>query len=224
MGSPLTPHDLASRLEHTNLRPDASHTDIAQLCGEADEHRFRAVVVNPVRVAAARKALDADLVVASVVGFPLGASLTTTKISEAQQAVMDGATSIDLVINFGWVIDGALERAADEVYQTKSHLPEGIEMKVIIEAPLLSDDLIAAVATRVVDAGADVVKTGTGTAGSVTVEQVRLIRKAVGPDVTIKAAGGIRTLAQCRELIDAGADLLGCSGCVTLMQEASKAD
>lgn len=203
--------EIPSRLEHTNLRPDATRADIERLCAEANDYRFRAVVVNPCRVAAASRLVEGGVLVASVCGFPLGASLTAIKITELQQAVLDGASSVDMVINVGWVKDGALERVSDEVAQAREHVPDRVELKVIIETPLLSDREIEQVAQRVIAAGANVVKTGTGMAGPVTVEQVQLIRGAVGPDVVIKAAGGIRTLEQCRELMAAGANLLGCS-------------
>lgn len=208
---------MAPFIEHTLLRPSATRADIERLCGEALKFGFRGVCVNP---HFARVAKAGGVRVAAVVGFPLGMSLAETKVFEAMRAALDGADELDMVMNVGearagnW---GFVKRdIAGVVMATR-----GLIHKVIIECCFLTDEEKRRAALVAVEAGAQYVKTSTGFGpGGATVEDVRLLIDAVGERARIKAAGGIRTLAQARALIEAGASLIGTSHGVEIMKEA----
>lgn len=215
---------IARYIDHTLLKPDASQDQIAQLCYEARTYGFASVCVNPAQVKLCAQLLkDSDVKVCTVVGFPLGATPGTVKAYETQQAIRDGATEIDMVINVGALKSqdyvtvkediGAVVRAA--------HAGNAL-VKVIIEAALLTDEekVIASHLSKL--AGADFVKTSTGFGpGGATAEDVALMRKVVGPDIGVKAAGGVRNFADAQTMIAAGATRLGASAGVRIVKEAS---
>jgi deoxyribose-phosphate aldolase len=212
---------LAARIDHTLLKPEVTATDIVRLCQEAREYGFATVCVNPTRVSLARQELEGSTVsVCSVVGFPLGANISATKARETELAILDGAVEIDMVLNIGLLKDGSKDAAAKDVAEVRRRA-EGLVLKVIIEAAILTDTEIEAASRICVDAGADFVKTSTGfnQAGGATVEQVRRIRSVIGDHAHIKAAGGIRTLADALALIAAGADRLGASAGISILSE-----
>lgn len=219
----LTAAQIAQYIDHTLLKPEATPAQIEQLCAEAREYGFIAVCVNPCYVRLAVQQLRGSPVrVASVVGFPLGASLPQVKAYEAEQAILDGATEIDMVINIG-----ALKAGDDRLVQediaavVKAAHRSGAICKVIIETAYLTDAEKERACRLAQAAGADFVKTSTGFGpGGATVEDVALMRRVIGPQMGLKAAGGIRTLAQAKAMIAAGATRLGTSAGVRIMEEA----
>jgi deoxyribose-phosphate aldolase len=215
---------LAAVIDHTLLKPEARPAQIDQLCAEAREHGFASVCVNPGYVPRCVDALAAsDVLVCTVVGFPLGATTTAVKVFEAQQAIAAGAQEIDMVLAMGWL------KAADytAVYQdiaevvTACHA-NAARCKVILETALLTDAEKIAACRLAVHAGADFVKTSTGFAsGGATVEDVALMRLAVGTAAGVKASGGIRTVEAAHALRAAGATRIGASASVALVTEAA---
>lgn len=225
MSSRPGPADLAALIDHTLLKPDATAVEIAHLCDEAVTNGFATVCVNPRRVAAAARLVAGSGVgVASVVGFPFGATCPDTKAYEARRAIFDGATEIDMVIDLGALKDDDLVAVRRDVTAVVDACREhGVCTKVIIEAALLTDGQKAAACTVAREAGADFVKTSTGFAGGgATVDDVRLMRQVVGPAMGVKAAGGIRSYAEAIALVAAGATRLGTSGSIAILAEAAR--
>jgi deoxyribose-phosphate aldolase len=223
LGAAPTDGQLGHMIDHTLLKPDATQDQIAQLCFEARKYTFASVCVNPSYVRLCADLLKGSpVVVCSVIGFPLGATPTEVKVYEAQQAIRDGAREIDMVINVGAVKSRDYELAERDIASVARACHAGNALlKVIIEAALLTDEekVIACQLAKV--AGADYVKTSTGFGpGGATAGDVALMRRVVGPTIGVKAAGGIRTLADAQEMIAAGASRLGASASVKIMQEA----
>ncbi len=221
----LSAEELARTIDHTLLKPDATGEQIAHLCTEARRYRFAAVCVNPTHVKQCVQLLrDTDVAVCTVVGFPLGATLTEVKVFEAERVVDEGAGEVDMVMNVGALKSqdhGLVERDVAAVAQACHH--RDALLKVIIEAALLTDSEKEIACRLAKVAGADFVKTSTGFGpGGATVEDVALMRRVVGPTVGVKAAGGIRTCAAARAMIAAGANRIGTSSGVRIMQEAGQ--
>lgn len=216
--------DVAKLIDHTLLKPDATQDQIAQLCYEARKFGFAAVCVNPTHVKLCSQLLQGTQVhVCTVVGFPLGATPPEVKAYEAQQAIDDGATEVDMVINIGALRskDYALVERDIAMVARACHAGGAI-LKVIIEAALLTDEdkVIACQLSKA--AGADYVKTSTGFGpGGATAHDVALMRRAVGPELGVKAAGGIKNLADAKEMVAAGATRIGASAGIKIVQEAS---
>ena len=213
--------DLARHIDHTLLRPDARAADIEQLCREAKEHGFYAVCVNGSWVERARHWLEgADVKVASVVGFPLGAMETDVKRFETEAAVDAGAHEIDMVINIGRLKDGDdnfVLRELRDIVEAADERP----VKVILETCLLTDEQKIRACKLVVEAGAQFVKTSTGFGKSgATIEDVKLLRREVGAEFGVKASGGIKDSAAALAMIEAGATRLGTSNGVAIVQGA----
>jgi deoxyribose-phosphate aldolase len=217
---------LASMIDHTLLKPEATEPQIRQLCDEAKRYGFASVCVNPTFVKLCAGLLKASSVrVCTVVGFPLGATLPQVKAFETQQAVSDGATEIDMVINIGALKDKDDELVGSDMAAVV-HVAHaaGALVKVIIEAALLTDDEKVHACQLAQKAGAEFVKTSTGFGpGGATVHDVVLMRQTVGSGVGVKAAGGIRTLQDALAMIGAGANRLGASASVKIMAEAGAA-
>ncbi|WP_048151721.1 deoxyribose-phosphate aldolase [Palaeococcus ferrophilus] len=212
--------DIARYIDHTNLKPYASREDIIRLCEEAREYNFYAVCVNPYRVKLAKQQLEgSDVKVASVIGFPLGATPTEVKVFEAKRALDDGADELDMVINIGALKDKDYEYVKKDIAEVVKVAHErGALVKVIIETCYLSEDEKVKACELAKEAGADFVKTSTGFGtGGATIEDVRLMRKTVGPDMGVKAAGGIRTYEQAKAMIEAGATRIGTSSGVKIV-------
>ncbi|GAB4389224.1 MAG: deoxyribose-phosphate aldolase [Thermodesulfovibrionales bacterium] len=213
--------DIAGLIDHSLLRADASPEDIGRLCREAVRFGFHSVCVNPCHVERAAAALASSQVrVATVIGFPLGATFTGAKVYEAMGAALMGAHEIDMVMNIGaakagdW---GLVERDISDVLAATT----GLVRKVIIEACYLRDDEKRRAVEAALRAGADFIKTSTGFGpGGATVHDVRLIREAVGGRAGIKAAGGIKTLGQALEMVEAGATRIGTSSGPSIVEEA----
>jgi deoxyribose-phosphate aldolase len=225
LGIMPTDGSLAHMIDHTLLKPDATQDQIAQLCYEARKHGFASVCINPANVKLCTQLLkDSDILVCTVVGFPLGATSTETKVFEAQQAVRDGATDVDMVINVGALKSRDYELVERDIASIARvcHAGNAI-LKVIIEAALLTDEEKVVACQLAKMAGADFVKTSTGFGpGGATMEDVALMRRVVGPTMGVKAAGGIRTYEDAQKMIAAGATRIGASASVRIVQEAGK--
>ena len=218
--------DIAKMIDHTLLKPDATQQEIAQLCFEARKHGFASVCVNPTWVSLCAQLLQGSAVkVCTVIGFPLGATSSETKAFETETAIRQGATEIDMVINIGALKARDLDTVAKDIrgVVNAAHA-RGIIVKVIIETSLLTDEekTIASLISK--EAGADFVKTSTGFAGGgATVHDVELMRKAVGPQMGVKASGGVRTYEDAASMIKAGATRIGASAGVKIIQGPSGA-
>ncbi len=214
------PRDLARFIDHTLLRPDASAADVDVLCAEAAEHGFAAVCINPVWVRRAAEHLrGTDVAVASVIGFPFGASTSDVKAMEARRAIRDGASEIDMVINIGALKSGMYDAVRQDIAGVSDACREaGAANKVIIETALLTDEEKVIACRLAQQAKADFVKTSTGYAkGGATVFDVALMRETVGPRMGVKAAGGIRTAEDVQDMIAAGATRIGASAGVKIV-------
>lgn len=213
---------IARTIDHTLLRTAAPRDAVMKLCREASHYRFRAVVVQPYYVALVAGMLrGSQVLAASVVGFPQGATLATVKQFEARQLLRQGAQELDMVLNVAALKSGDRNYVANEVKSLAQIVHSGgAILKVIIEAPLLTREEKILACEICVESGADYVKTATGMgAGGATVEDVRLMRSIVGSRAGVKAAGGIRTAADAVAMLAAGADRLGTSSSVAIMRE-----
>lgn len=220
----MSAKELAGMIDHTNLKPQATRDDIKKLCEEAKKHGFRSVCVNPVNVWYARKLMleKSPVMVCSVCGFPLGATTTGTKMHEAGEAVENGASEIDMVMNIGALKSGDYKAVESDI-QGVVKASSGAPVKVIIECCLLTDVEKKRACEIVKNSGAHFVKTSTGfSTGGATEEDVRLMRSVVGPNFGVKAAGGIKTLADAIKMIEAGASRLGTSASVAIIDELVK--
>jgi deoxyribose-phosphate aldolase len=215
----------ASYIDHTALKPDTTEKQIVQLCAEAREYGFASVCVNPTWVNLCFRLLAGTKVkVCAVIGFPLGANLPEAKAVEAKMAINHGAQEIDMVINIGALRSGNFKLVEDEIRLIKKVVGQ-LTLKVIIETCLLSDDEKTIACQLAKRAGADFVKTSTGfSSGGATVDDILLMRKAVGQEMGVKASGGIKDLATAKAMIEAGASRLGCSAGVAIVKEEEKTD
>jgi deoxyribose-phosphate aldolase len=210
-------------IDHTLLKPDASKKEIEALCREAADHGFATVCVNPTWVATCVRLLAGSSVkVCSVVGFPLGASTSDTKHYETRRALFDGACEIDMVINVGALKSGDLRNVERDIEAVVSPCREcGALSKVIIEAALLTDEEKITACTLAKAAGADYVKTSTGFGpGGATAADVALMRRTVGEEMGVKAAGGVRDLEALKAMVAAGATRIGASAGVRIVRES----
>ena len=217
------PGNVAGLIDHTLLKPEATRSDIEKLCREAAEFRFATVCVNPAWVALAAARLKGTGVgVCSVVGFPLGATTADVKQYETRRAIYDGATEIDMVINVGALKSGDLRTTEQDIAAVVSACRQcGVVSKVIIEAALLTDEEKVTACTLTKAAGADFVKTSTGFGpGGATAADVALMRRVVGADMGVKAAGGVRDLEGLQAMVAAGATRVGASAGVRIVQES----
>jgi deoxyribose-phosphate aldolase len=217
------PGGVASMIDHTLLKPDATRTDIETLCREAAEYKFASVCVNPTWVALCAALLQGSGVkVCSVVGFPLGATTADTKQYETRRAIFDGACEIDMVINIGALKSGDLHLVERDIESVTVPCRESsVLSKVIIEAALLADGEKVTACTLAKAAGADYVKTSTGFGpGGATAADVMLMRRVVGEEMGVKAAGGVRDLEGLKAMVAAGATRVGASAGVRIVQES----
>jgi len=219
----IIPEDksLAGMIDHTLLKPDATADKIAQLCFEAKKYHFASVCVNPTNVKLCADLLrGSDVKVCTVIGFPLGATTTEVKVAETKNALDNGATEIDMVMNIGALKAGDTELVAHDIHEVvqATHAANAI-LKVIIETALLTDEEKTVACLLAKEAGADYVKTSTGfSSGGATVHDVALMRKAVGPNLGVKAAGGIHSHEEAEQMIAAGATRIGASAGIKIIQ------
>jgi deoxyribose-phosphate aldolase len=214
---------VAAMIDHTLLKSDASRADIEALCREAAEYRFATVCVNPTWVVTcAQRLATSGVKVCSVVGFPLGATTPDAKHYETRRAIFDGAREIDMVINIGALKSGDVRLVERDIEAVAAPCREsGALSKVIIEAALLSDEEKITACTLAKAAGADYVKTSTGFGpGGATVADVALMRRVVGEEMGVKAAGGVRDLEGLKAMVAAGATRVGASAGVRIVQES----
>ena len=213
--------DIAPYIEHALLIPTASPQQVEQWCEEVDKFHFATVCINPVHVKQAAELLHGkNAKVCTVIGFPTGATTSNVKLYEAQEAVENGATELDVVMNLGWLKTGK----TDEVHREIAEICEatGQVIKVILETNLLTETEKRLAAEISLDAGAAFLKTSTGWNGGATVADVRLLKEVAGERIGIKASGGIRTAKQALELIYAGATRLGTSRGIDLLHERTE--
>ena len=224
LGETATAHDWASLIDHTLLKPEASESDIRRLCEEAAQFGFASVCVNPAWVKRASEFLRGTSVpVCTVIGFPLGATLPDVKAYEARRAIFNGAREVDMVINVGALKSGDDCAVEDDIRAVvEAGHENGVLVKVIIETALLTDEEKVRACLASKNAGADFVKTSTGFAkGGATVEDVSLMRRAVGSALGVKASGGVKGIEDARAMFEAGATRIGASVGVKIAQEAS---
>jgi deoxyribose-phosphate aldolase len=217
------PGGVAGMIDHTLLKPDASRDEVEKLCREAAEYQFASVCVNPTWVATCARLLQGSSVkVCSVVGFPLGATTPDVKHYETRRAIFDGAREIDMVINVGALKSGDLRVVERDIEAVTGPCREaGAISKVIIEAALLTDDEKVTACTLAKAAAADYVKTSTGFGpGGATAADVALMRRVVGEEMGVKAAGGVKDLDALKAMVAAGATRIGASAGVRIVQES----
>jgi len=220
-------HAIAKYIDYTLLKATGTQEDIRRMCSEAMEYGFATMCIHPVFVKLCAELLKGSSVgVTTVVGFPFGADKTGVKVFEAQQAVADGATEIDMVINIGALLAGSLDIVQADIEAVVQAVKGKALVKVIIETAYLDPDKIITASKIVKAAGADFVKTSTGYAPSgAKVEDIKLIREAVGPGFGIKAAGGVSSYQVAMEMIKAGATRFGASAALEIVKgEKSNSD
>lgn len=207
--------------DHTNLAQDATKEEIVALCKEAKQYHFASVCVNPYRVGTASQELkNSGVAVCTVVGFPLGASQTSIKVMETKKAIKDGATEIDMVMNIGALKDKNYDKVLKDIKRVKKACSKNAILKVILETGMLEEKEIVRACQLAVAAKADFVKTSTGFyEKKATLEAVRIMKDTVKDKAKVKAAGGIRDLKTAEAMIEAGADRLGTSATIHIMQE-----
>lgn len=224
LGQTASARDWASLIDHTLLKPDATESEIKRLCEEAAQYHFASVCVNPTWVRASSCHLQGSGVpVCTVIGFPLGATLADVKAYEARRAIMDGAREVDMVINVGALKSGDDCLVEHDIHAVVEVAHEyGVTCKVIIETALLTDDEKVRACQAARSAGADFVKTSTGfSKGGATVADIALMRRVVGPELGVKASGGVKSMADARAMVEAGATRIGASVGVKIAQEAA---
>lgn len=212
---------LNKTIDHTNLKPFATQKDIEKLCLEARTHSFASVCVNPANIELAKRLLDgSDVMVCTVIGFPLGANTTAVKIAETEDAYALGCDEFDMVINVGRLKDGDADYVRDEIAAVVK-AAKGKTVKVIIETGLLTDEEKALATRLACEAGAHFVKTCTGVSlGVATVEDIRLMKENLSGAVKLKASAGIKTYECAQALLLAGADRIGTSAGVSIVESA----
>ncbi len=219
----FTKEQLAKLIDHTLLKPGATKDDVKRLCEEAKKYGFWSVCVNPTYVSLATDILgETDVKVCSVVGFPLGANTPEVKALEAERAVNDGASEVDMVLNVGALKSRDYRLVKEDIRKVveSAKARKNTVVKVIIEAGLLTEDEKVLACRLVKESGADFVKTSTGlNAPGATVEDVKLMRSVVGSDFGVKASGGIRTYRDAAKLVEAGANRIGTSSGVAIIEE-----
>lgn len=213
--------NLAKYIDHTLLKADATKAEIDKIIDEAKKYNFASVCLNPHWVPyAAEKLKNTEVKVCTVIGFPLGATTTDTKVFEAKNAVENGATEIDLVINLGELKNGNFSKVKEEIEAIVLAAGENILTKVIIETALLTDEEKVKACQLAKEAGAHFVKTSTGfSTGGATVQDIVLMRKTVGEEMGVKASGGIRDRETALKMIQAGATRIGASAGVAIINE-----
>ncbi|MER2106442.1 MAG: deoxyribose-phosphate aldolase [Solibacillus sp.] len=208
----------AAMIDHTLLKPEATRDQIEKICAEAKQYVFASVCVNPTWVKQASQLLaGTEVKVCTVIGFPLGANTSTVKAFETKDAIANGAGEIDMVINIGALKAGEFDIVRDDI-KAVVDAANGTLVKVIIEACLLTDEEKVKACELSVEAGADFVKTSTGfSTGGATAADIALMRKTVGPDLGVKASGGVRSLEDMKLMIENGATRIGASSGVAIM-------
>lgn len=219
----LTQSSIRAFIDHTNVKADATRDDIKKLCDQAKEYGFHSVCVTPYRVNDAAEFLDStEISIIGVIGFTFGFTTKEEKIAEAKQAVSDGATEIDMVVNIGAIKDGDWGYVEDEIREIAQAI-DPVGLKVIMEIGFLTAEELAEACRHAKLAGAAFVKTSTGYGPRTpTVEDIKIMREAVGPDMGVKASGGIHTFEQAKAMIEAGATRIGTSSALQIIGVENK--
>lgn len=214
--------EIAVMIDHTILKADACEDKVLEICSEAKKYGFASVCINPCHVAFAAKQLkDTNVKVCTVLGFPLGATTSEVKAFEAADAVKNGAQEVDMVINIGKLKDKDYGYVSKDIKSVVESVKGKALVKVIIETCLLTDDEKITACNLAKDAGADFVKTSTGfSTGGAKAEDIKLMRKAVGKDMGVKASGGIRSYEDAVRMVEAGASRIGASASVSIYESA----
>ena len=210
--------EITSVLDHTLLKVDSTWDQIKETCDEAIKYQAASVCIPPAYAAEAVKYVEGKIPVCVVVGFPNGYSTTAAKVAETREAIASGVSEVDMVINIGFLKSGRYDAVADEIKAIKEACGNKV-LKVIVEACLLTEEEKIKMCQIITEAGADYIKTSTGfSTGNATIEDVALFAKHIGPDVKIKAAGGIRSLDDARKMLESGASRLGSSSIINLLK------
>jgi len=210
--------EITSVLDHTLLKVDSTWDQIKETCDEAIKYQAASVCIPPAYAAEAVKYVEGKIPVCVVVGFPNGYSTTAAKVAETREAIANGVSEVDMVINIGFLKSGRYDAVADEIKAIKEACGNKV-LKVIVEACLLTEEEKIKMCQIITEAGADYIKTSTGfSTGNATIEDVALFAKHIGPDVKIKAAGGIRSLDDARKMLESGASRLGSSSIINLLK------
>ncbi|SFB91282.1 deoxyribose-phosphate aldolase [Alkalibacterium subtropicum] len=207
-------------IDHTLLKPESTDMDVQKVCLEAKKHNFKSVCINPGWVKYTADLLkDSEVETCTVIGFPLGANTSKVKAFEAEQAVKEGATEVDMVINIGALKSEDYTLVHDDIKAVVNAVNGKALVKVIIETALLNEHEKVRACEAAKRAGADFVKTSTGfSTGGATIEDVKLMRKTVGPDMGVKASGGVRSIEDAKAMIEAGATRIGTSNGVAIVE------
>lgn len=214
----MTNSEILEHIDHTQLKPFAAWADIEQLCDEAVKYHTASVCIPPAYIRRVHEKYGEQVNICTVVGFPLGYSVTSAKAAEIEQALADGCNEIDMVVNISDVKNGDYDKVEEEIRILKKACGNHI-LKVIIETCFLGEDEKIAMCKAVTNAGADYIKTSTGFGtGGATIEDIRLFKKYIGPDVKIKAAGGVRTKEDLVLFLEEGCDRIGTSSAVGMLQ------
>lgn len=219
----MSKQSLASIIDHTLLKPEATKTEIHRLCDEAIRYGFATVCVNPGWVRLCAEYLQGSEVhVCTVIGFPLGATTTTSKVMETEEAVRSGATELDMVLNIGWLKSGFISRVQQDIAAVVKAAGRNAIVKVILETGLLTDEEKRQACQISREAGAAFVKTSTGFAGTgATIADVCLMRQAVGSELGVKASGGIRDHETALAMVEAGATRIGASSSIAIVRSTN---
>ncbi|MFB2514774.1 deoxyribose-phosphate aldolase [Lysinibacillus capsici] len=211
--------NFARMIDHTLLKAEATKEQIEKLCAEAKQFNFASVCVNPTWVKRSSELLQGtDVLVCTVIGFPLGANTPEVKAFEAKDAIANGAKEVDMVINIGALKDKNYDLVQADIAAVVEAAKDSALVKVIIESCLLTDEEKVKACELAVAAGADYVKTSTGfSTGGATAEDIALMRKTVGPELGVKASGGVRSLEDMKKMVEAGATRIGASSGVAIM-------
>lgn len=222
----ITREEIASLIDHTLLKPEATKEQIITLCQEAADYQFKTVCVNPSWVETCAKELkETNVGIATVIGFPLGATSTFTKVAETRDVIAQGATEIDMVINIGALKSGDSETVKKDIACVVQAANNQVLVKVIIETGFLTEDEKKLACQLAKEAGADFVKTSTGFGpGHATPEDILLMREVVGPDLGVKASAGIRDFKTAKKLVAAGANRIGASAGKEIVDGGKGAD
>ncbi|MBR3468558.1 MAG: deoxyribose-phosphate aldolase [Lachnospiraceae bacterium] len=214
----MTSQEMLHHVDHTQLKPFATWSDIQKLCDEAITYGTASVCIPPAYIKRVHDTYGEKINICTVVGFPLGYSVTAAKVAEVKQALTEGCNEIDMVINISDVKNGDFEKVEEEIRTLKSACGDHI-LKVIIETCYLTTEEKIAMCHAVTNAGADYIKTSTGFGtGGATIEDVKLFKENIGPSVKIKAAGGISTIDDLKAFLDLGCDRIGTSRAVGLLK------
>lgn len=214
----MTDKEILSHIDHTQLKPFATWKDIEKLCDEAVQYQTASVCIPPAYIKRVHDKYNDQINICTVVGFPLGYSVTAAKVAEVEQALADGCNEIDMVVNISDVKNGAYDKVEEEIRTLKKACGNHI-LKVIIETCFLTEEEKIAMCKAVTNAGADYIKTSTGFGtGGATIEDIRLFKEHIGPNVKMKAAGGVKTKDDLLMFLEAGCDRIGTSSAVGMLQ------